>query len=344
MSQTTEPSKGDILIIDDTPNNVRLLSTLLTNHGYEVRGVINGEIGLRAARSAVPDLILLDISMPKLSGYDVCEALKADPLTQAVPVIFISAFNEVGDKVKAFEVGGVDYITKPFQWAEVLARVQNQLKICLLQKQLQARNTQLHLEIQERAKAEVALHAANEKLQALANQDGLTGTSNRRHFDDYLLRCWQTGQGMIALILCDVDFFKPFNDHYGHLEGDRCLQILVQAIQSALDLLAPHHSLLARYGGEEFAIVLPETDIHQAQGIAQGIQAHVAQAGIPHAYSTIHCTVTVSLGIAALHPTADFSPDDLISQADQALYMAKSQGRNQVICYGQGSANRYGGS
>lgn len=341
MSQTTEPSKGDILIIDDTPNNVRLLSTLLTNHGYEVRGVINGEIGLRAARSAVPDLILLDISMPKLSGYDVCEALKADPHTAAVPVIFISAFNEVGDKVKAFEVGGVDYITKPFQWAEVLARVQNQLKICLLQKQLQARNTQLHLEIQERAKAEAALQAANEKLQALANQDGLTGTSNRRHFDDYLLRWWQLcqSQGMISLILCDVDFFKPFNDHYGHLEGDRCLQILVQAIQNALDVLAPPHSLLARYGGEEFAIVLPETDIHAAQGIAQGIQEHVAQAKIPHAYSAIHSVVTVSLGIATFHPNDTSSPDDLINHADRALYMAKSQGRNQAICYEQGSAN-----
>lgn len=336
MSQTTESSKGDILIIDDTPNNVRLLSTLLTNHGYEVRGVINGEIGLRAARSAVPDLILLDISMPKLSGYDVCEALKADPLTQAVPVIFISAFNEVSDKVKAFEVGGVDYITKPFQWAEVLARVQNQLKIRLLQKQLQARNTQLHLEIQERAKAEAALQAANEKLQALANQDGLTGTSNRRHFDDYLLRWWRDlahHQGIISLILCDVDFFKPFNDHYGHLEGDRCLQILVQAIQNALNAIAPPHSLLARYGGEEFAIVLPETDIHQAQRIAEGIQDHVAQAQIPHAYSAIHPMVTFSLGIATLHPTADSSPDDLISQADQALYMAKFQGRNQAIAY-----------
>jgi diguanylate cyclase (GGDEF)-like protein len=335
MSQPSEPAKGNILIIDDTPNNVRLLSTLLTNHGYDVRGVINGEIGLRAARSAVPDLILLDISMPQMNGYEVCQALKSDALTQDVPVIFISAFNEVTDKVKAFEVGGVDYITKPFQWAEVLARVENQLKICLLQKQLQMRNQQLQLEIQERVKVETALQMANEKLQGLANQDGLTGTSNRRHFDEYLQRWWTllTDAGSIALILYDVDFFKAFNDHYGHLEGDRCLQRLVQATQQAIDTIAPPHALLARYGGEEFGVILPQADRDLAQSVAQAIQSHVNIAAIPHQKSTIQDTVTVSLGIACIGFTAAKEPTALIAQADEALYLAKSAGRNRIVHY-----------
>lgn len=335
MSQPSEPAKGNILIIDDTPNNVRLLSTLLTNHGYEVRGVINGEIGLRAARSAVPDLILLDISMPKMNGYEVCQSLKSDALTQDVPVIFISAFNEVTDKVKAFEVGGVDYITKPFQWAEVLARVENQLKICLLQKQLQTRNHQLQLEIQERVKAETALQMANEKLQALANQDGLTGTSNRRHFDEYLQRWWTliSETESIAMILYDVDFFKAFNDYYGHLEGDRCLQRLVQATQQAIDSVAPPHALLARYGGEEFGVILPQADLDLAQSVAQAIQNHVNQAAIPHQKSAIHDTVTVSLGIACMKFSTDSTPTTLIAHADEALYLAKSAGRDRIVHY-----------
>ncbi|MGK7927772.1 MAG: response regulator, partial [Spirulina sp.] len=184
-------TKGDILIVDDTPNNLRLLSTLLQNHGYEARSVLSGEMALRAARSSVPDLVLLDISMPLMDGYEVCRELKAHANTREVPVIFISAFNEAMDKVRAFEVGGVDYITKPFQWAEVLVRVENQLKIRSLQTQLLQQNAQLQQEIQERLKAESALRIANQKLQNLANSDGLTGAANRRRFDEYLQEQWE---------------------------------------------------------------------------------------------------------------------------------------------------------
>lgn len=164
------PHQVNILIVDDTPENLQVLSATLSERGYQVRGVIKGKMAIRAARSAQPDLILLDIRMPDMNGYEVCEHLKADTQTSDIPIIFISALDEVLDKVKAFNIGGVDYITKPFQVEEVLARVEHQLTIRRLQKQLLTQNEQLQQEIQERKKAEQAAEAASQaKSEFLAN-------------------------------------------------------------------------------------------------------------------------------------------------------------------------------
>ncbi|MHC5765760.1 MAG: response regulator, partial [Nostoc sp.] len=146
--------KADILVIDDTPENLNLLSAMLTEQGYKVRSVTKGSTGLRGANAVPPDLILLDVNMPEMNGYEVCQHLKANDRTREIPVIFISALGDVLDKVKAFAVGGVDYITKPFQLEEVLARIENHLTIWKLQRQLQAQNERLQQEISERAKAE----------------------------------------------------------------------------------------------------------------------------------------------------------------------------------------------
>jgi signal transduction histidine kinase len=165
-----EDRKGNILIVDDTPENLQVLSATLSDRGYKIRGVINGKMALRAARSAAPNLILLDIRMPDMDGYEVCKQLKSDSQTSEIPVIFISALDEVLDKVKAFQIGGVDYITKPFQVEEVLARVEHQITIQRLQKQLLDRNIQLQQEIVERKKAEEAAAAASlAKSQFVAN-------------------------------------------------------------------------------------------------------------------------------------------------------------------------------
>ncbi|MDP8964896.1 MAG: response regulator [Cyanobacteriota bacterium] len=155
---------ADLLVVDDTPDNLRLLSTMLSDKGYKVRRVINGQLALRVASLAPPDLILLDINMPQMNGYEVCEKLKADPRTQDVPVIFLSALDDVSDKVKAFAVGGVDYITKPFQAEEVLARVNNQLSLRSLQKQLWEQNALLQQEILVRQQAEDALKRTQAQL------------------------------------------------------------------------------------------------------------------------------------------------------------------------------------
>lgn len=166
----TKENRGNILIVDDTPENLQVLSATLLERGYKVRGVINGKMAIRAAKSGSPDLILLDIKMPEMNGYEVCAKLKADGETAEIPIIFISALDEVLDKVKAFQIGGVDYITKPFQVEEVLARVEHQLTIKRLQKELIARNSQLQQEIVERKKAEEQAAAASQaKSQFVAN-------------------------------------------------------------------------------------------------------------------------------------------------------------------------------
>src|SRR6476661_6378592 len=165
-----EENKGNILIVDDTPENLQVLSATLCELGYKVRGVISGKMAIRAARSGAPDLILLDIKMPEMDGYEVCRQLKADPKTSEIPVVFISALDEVLDKLTAFQVGGVDYVTKPFHVAEVLARIEHQLTIQRLKKQLIARNKELQEEIIERKKAEEAAAAASlAKSQFVAN-------------------------------------------------------------------------------------------------------------------------------------------------------------------------------
>ncbi|WP_373537889.1 response regulator [Microcoleus sp.] len=172
IGNQTEENKGNILIVDDTPENLQVLSATLSDRGYKVRGVINGKMAIRAARSGSPDLILLDIKMPEMDGYEVCTQLKADPKTAEIPVIFISALDEVLDKVTAFQVGGVDYITKPFQIEEVLARIEHQLTIQRLKRQLLDRNTELQQEIIERKKAEEAAAAASlAKSQFVANMN-----------------------------------------------------------------------------------------------------------------------------------------------------------------------------
>jgi signal transduction histidine kinase len=159
-------SLGDILIIDDTPDNLRFLSDLLTRAGYSVRKVITGELGLEAARLEPPDLILLDIMMPGANGYEICERLKMSDRTQHIPIVFLSALDEELDKVQAFQIGGIDYITKPFQVVEVLARIETHLKLSRLQQQLQQRNQQLQREIEYRTAAESALHLLNQGLEA----------------------------------------------------------------------------------------------------------------------------------------------------------------------------------
>ncbi len=154
LTQPVTTAKADILIIDDTPENLNLLSTILTQQGYKVRSVTKGSTGLRGAKAAPPDLILLDVNMPEMNGYEVCQHLKAEERTRDIPIIFISALTEVLDKVKAFAIGGVDYITKPFQVEEVLARIETHLTMRKLQQQLQAKNVQLQEEIKEREQAE----------------------------------------------------------------------------------------------------------------------------------------------------------------------------------------------
>ncbi|WP_055076630.1 PleD family two-component system response regulator [Pseudanabaena sp. 'Roaring Creek'] len=328
------PKKECVLVVDDTPPNLHLLITMLTRKGYHARGVEDGYMALSDIHSDPPDLVLLDINMPHMNGFQVCQQLKSSVLTRDIPVIFISARDEVLDKVEAFAVGGVDYITKPFQIAEVLARIENQLTLRRLQRQLQEQNERLKQEINSRIIAETLLQEANEKLGRLVNLDGLTQLANRRCFDEYLEQEWQRlarDQLPLSLIMCDIDFFKNYNDTYGHVAGDDCLRKVSSVIKQSVRRPA---DLAARYGGEEFVVVLPNTDIEGSMAIAEVIRKGLVDLMIPHDDSAVSTFVTLSMGVTSLVPMADSHPSVLLTAADYALYRAKELGRNQTYQIG----------
>lgn len=326
--------KEYILVVDDTPPNLHLLVTMLTRKGYDTRGVDSGAAALLDIEREAPDLVLLDINMPNMDGFQVCTQLKANPLTAEIPVIFISARDGVLDKVQAFAVGGVDYITKPFQIAEVLARIENQLTLRRLQKQLQEQNERLIQEISNRIIAETLLQEANEKLGRLVNLDGLTQIANRRCFDEYLDQEWHRlarEQMPLSLIMCDIDFFKNYNDTYGHVSGDDCLRKVALVIKQSVRRPA---DLAARYGGEEFVVVLPNTDIDGAMQITEVIRQDLLDLKIHHEDSAVSKFVTLSMGVTSLIPIVDSSPAILLTAADYALYRAKELGRDQTYKIG----------
>ncbi|WP_088889911.1 GGDEF domain-containing response regulator [Leptolyngbya ohadii] len=324
-----------LLIVDDHLDNVRSLALLLSDSGYLVRKATSGEMALETIQIAKPDLVLLDVRMPEMDGYEVCERIKANPNTCDVPIIFLSASNDTDDKIQAFEVGGADYVTKPFQAEEVLARVRHQVTILQQKQQLQQQqqqlalqNYQLRQEIKQREQLEAKLQQANLQLQHMANTDSLTQLANRRCFDAVLQQEWQRlkrEQQPLSLILCDIDYFKQYNDLYGHPAGDVCLERVAQAIAGCVNRSADK---VARYGGEEFAVILPNTDLAGAVSIVEAIRATLESLQIPHTGSVIAAHITLSLGIACLIPTSNSSCQELLAATDAALYRAKQQGRN----------------
>ena len=301
----SQASKGNILLVDDQPQNLNLLSDLLEEQGYEVRQALNGSIALEAVKLALPDVILLDINMPEMDGYTVCQRLKANAKTKDIPVIFVSALDEAWDKVKAFSVGGTDYISKPFKVVEVLARIENQLKIQHLNKELQQQNIKLKQAIQE--------------LQRLAVLDELTQVANRRRFHDYLNTEWERAhqnKDSLALIFCKIEQFAAYHQTYGALEGDRCLYQIAQALKQGLESF---NCLLCRYEGERFAIIVPPSDVAQVEQIADNLMSEVKKLEIPHAASSIDSYVTVSLGIASVIVDGETTSDALIELCDRQL-------------------------
>ncbi|MUG92038.1 diguanylate cyclase [Scytonema sp. UIC 10036] len=492
-------TKANLLIVDDHLDNLRILAAILQKNGYKVRKAMSGQVAIETIQVEKPDLILLDIKMPDMDGYEVCAKLKKSSETWAIPIIFLSALDDATDKVKAFESGGVDYITKPFQAEEVLVRINHQLTIQQQQQELYTQNERLHQEIQERQqaeaetklllktiqavtqasnfdcaldavlcevrrgigwdyaeawiltedstnlqlrrtcydssnvqlshfhkassertfapymglvgrvwellqplwiedlaqvqepiflrteaaiaaglkavfgvpivldeqvlavlvffkhcqtpyefkimqlvnavalqlgelmqrkKAEESLRQANQELLRLANLDSLTQIANRRCFDESLSQEWRRlrrEETYLALILCDIDYFKYYNDRYGHQAGDMCLKQVAQALANNSRRPA---DLVARYGGEEFVILLPNTDLNGAAHVAQKMQTEIAALAIPHESSLVSEFVTISMGIACVVPTIENSPENLVAAADEALYIAKAKGRN----------------
>jgi len=300
---------GNILIVDDSINNIELLSEILDDD-YEVLFAISGGKALKMATELLPDLILLDVVMPEMDGYQIINLLKNNRNTAHIPVIFISAKSSTEDMLKGFKLGAVDYISKPFAAEEVSVRVKTHVENQLLIKDLQKANHQLEL---------------------LSREDGLTGVANRRYFDEFLMQMINRAkryQHSLSLILIDIDFFKLFNDHYGHQNGDSCLigvaQLLSQYAQR-------EGELLARYGGEEFAIILTELSAEEALVHAHKCLHAIEALQIAHEKSTCCAYVTISMGVVTLNDPQEMTVENIIKQADIALYKAKEAGRNQVV-------------
>ena len=440
----------NILIVDDLPENLRILSSLLKNRGYEVTSATDGKMALSIIETKKPDLILLDIMLPVMDGYQICRLLKSQSETKHIPVIFLSGLDSGFDKAEAFRVGGADYITKPFFLEEVVFRVKTQLDI--LENQQKYRQI-LNQEIADRKIAERELNKSRALLTGVlnssldgvaafeairdrytnkivnfcwlianpvaamtvggtteslkgkrlfiedgsgnifdglfelfvrvvesctvlekeyyynspslqvwfhivavklndgfamtfrdvsdrkqlemrltyqANIDSLTQIANRRRFDEYITQEWSRcarERQYLSLILCDVDYFKAYNDTYGHQAGDNCLYEVAQAIERAVKRPA---DIAFRYGGEEFAIILPYTEGQGAIKVAEKICEQIKDLQIPHSASRVAEIITLSVGVSSTIPDLGTSPQTSIAAADAALYDAKLS-RNRIV-------------
>ena len=492
------PSKGIILVVDDTPQNLQLLFCYLKDAGYKVLVAQSGKIALKITQSVCPDLILLDIKMKGLDGFDTCRYLKSNSTTKNIPVIFMTALTMSNSKVQGFDAGAIDYVTKPINQEELLARIETHLKLKRLNESLRLQATeekilfqlserirrslsidstlqtavteiqklfnydrviinrwknenvtfsvqsiregitevppgyysyyfsdlyvsdstqhnhyqngnirvieditQVNLESREQESLEQLgikaqliipilqskinsphpdgsetlwgwliiqqcdstrkwqqteisllkrltsqlaiavnqgllyqqLQQSNQKLKQLALREPLTEVYNRRYFEQQIIQEWKRLQRIpspLSVIFCDIDHFKLYNDTYGHQQGDKCLKKVAQGIKQTIKRPA---DFVARYGGEEFIIVLPHTPIEGAKTVAKSIQNQIQKLQIPNIYSPTSPVVTVSMGIAATIPLQQNSPSLLIEAVDQALYLAKSNGRNQIAIY-----------
>lgn len=293
--------KPILLVVDDQPLNIRLIRELF-HQEFDVYMATDGLKAITKVQELLPDLILLDVVMPNMDGFEVCRSLKSDPVTSAIPIIFITANFDEKDEMKGFEVGGADFIHKPINPIITRARV----------------NTQL------------ALKQQADQLRRIALTDGLTGVANRRSLDQELANIWRQllrSQLPLSLIMLDVDFFKRYNDHYGHQAGDACLQKIARALT---ETLKRPQDFVARYGGEEFTCVLPATNAAGANHIAEQLQLSIASLQLKHVESDVSDIVTVSMGLVTQVPNTDASVETLIHVADKQLYRAKEQGRARI--------------
>lgn len=314
-----------ILVVDDDPSMRQVLRRVMEKDGYQVVEATNGEQGLEVYKRLKPHLILLDALMPVMDGFVCCtqlQRLQSDTSAQEedfidvdclngasrTPVLMITGLDDQASVDRAFAVGATDYVTKPIHFAVLRQRVRRLIQ-----------QSQLYQK----------LEVANRELQRLASLDGLTGVANRRRFDEYLEIEWQrmaTENLPLSLILCDIDFFKKYNDSYGHQAGDACLRQVADALRFCA---RRSKDLVARYGGEEFAVILPNLKLAGAAQIAEEMRSVVNALEIPHVQSAVSQHVTLSLGIACIYPTPNTSPTMLIGAADAALYQAKAAGRNR---------------
>lgn len=293
--------KPNVLIVDDEKSNLKVLSEILKEEAH-VLIAKNGEQALVRAKQVVPTLILLDVVMPEMDGFDVILALKNDEITRNIPVIFITGLSDVDNEEKGFLLGACDYIQKPFHSAIVKARVK------------------LHLQLAHQCRL----------LEELANIDPLTSLANRRRFDQVLEIEWAAAKRdntQLTILMVDIDFFKAYNDHYGHPAGDEVIKKVARVLQEQFNR---PRDFVARYGGEEFVVVLPDTCGDDIPVKMDTCCRAIAALNMTHEYSNVSDCITVSMGGVGCRPNDEIDSSAVVEAADAHLYLAKGSGRDQA--------------
>ncbi|HEX9653015.1 MAG TPA: diguanylate cyclase [bacterium] len=304
-----------ILVVDDVPVNIQLLTTYLASEGYEIVSARDGVEAIELVRKHLPDLILLDVMMPKMNGFEVCQVIKADKDTMFIPVIMVTALNELEDKIKGMNAGADDFISKPFNKLELMVRVRSLLRIKYL-------NDALNEKVQE-------LQKAKEELRQLAITDGLTGLYNYRYFKEHLsqeLNRAKRHKLEVSVVMMDIDHFKHYNDTNGHPAGDAVLKKISKLLKDNIRNI----DLAARYGGEEFVLVLLETNKASAKIVAEKIRRLVEDHAFEFEDMQPAGKITISTGVSTF-PEDGEEFDTLVNAADQRLYRAKQAGRNAIF-------------
>ena len=312
--------KSTIMIVDDQPENVKLLIAYLKKSGFRISVAQSGEEAIKRVKRVMPDLVLLDVKLPGIDGFETCRRLKANETTKEIPVIFLTALADAIDKVKGIEAGGADYVTKPFEGLELLARIKTHLELSRYRKKLEQTN-------QELRQANEALLESRKQLELAAKTDPLTQLPNRREMLErirYEKIRFERSQNVFTLALCDIDNFKQVNDTFGHDCGDFILVSIAGLIRSMIR----KQDHLARWGGEEFLFAFPETDVKGGKVVCEKLRETITEHAYQYKNHTISITITFGLSVFG-----DYSMEieECIKKADQALYRGKKHGKNCVV-------------
>ena len=333
--QHIDPHERSILIVDDNPQNIQLVASHLKQEGYRISFSQSGQDVLQKIENASFDLILLDIMMPEMDGFEICTRVRKHPAYREVPIIFLTAKIDKASIVKGFEVGAVDYIVKPFHGAELLARIRTHLELKAYREKVEQINIQLNKEILNGIKMQEELEASKAELEEMnrrlydrATKDVLTSLYNRRKMTDLIEYEYDRAlrnRLPFSIIITDIDHFKKVNDTYGHDCGDEVLKEIAQTLMS----LIRKQDQVGRWGGEEFLLLLPETDTKGALTLAEKIRSEIEQ-------SSYHCSktelkLTMTFGISSF--SDEKTDKTVIKEADLALYDGKNNGRNRCIAY-----------